>query len=138
MKFILLIFFFALTFNVKSGDWLELKTEDEGYQVFIDRDSTVADKPVAEFWLKFEYKNLQKIPESNMKFNKVLFHFLINCENSTEALDQEKYLREGVLVKSIRIQSEELEWKPVVPDTNNSLIMEKLCANYTNQDQEQE
>ena len=138
MKLLLLIFFFVLTVKAESADWLELSAEDGEYQVFIDRDTTVADKPIAEFWLKFEYKNLQKISESNLKFEKVLFHFLINCENSTEALDQEKYLREGVLVKSIRIPSEELIWKPVVPDTTNSLIMEKLCTNYKNQDQEQE
>jgi len=138
MRFALLLFFFILNTDAYSADWLELKLDEEEYQVFIDRDTTVLDEPIIEYWLKLEHKDLQKIPGSNMKFDKVLLHILIRCNEKTEALDQEKYFREGVLVKSIRKEKDELTWKPLETDSTNEFLMNKFCVAEENQEQTQE
>ena len=138
MRFILFIYLLLLTINVNSAEWVEIPPDEDEYQVFIDTETTVENKPFVEYWLKLEHKKLQKIPDSNMKFNKVLLHFLISCEDKAETLDQEKYFREGVLVKSIRIEPEELTWKPVEPDTTNDILMNKFCTDKTKTQEKQQ
>lgn len=138
MRFLLIISLFLITSNAYSADWVEIPLDEEEYTVFIDENTIVANKPFVEYWLKLEHKSLKKIPDSNMKFNKVLLHFLISCEDKAEALDQEKYFREGVLVKSIRIEPEELTWKPVEPETTNYLLMNKYCTEETKTEEKEQ
>ena len=138
MRFVPIILFFIFTLSAKSADWVEIPLDEDSYVLYIDTETTVANEPFVEFWLKLEHNNLQKIPDSNMKFDKVLFHFLISCEDKAQALDQEKYFREGVLVKSIRVVPEELTWKPVEPETTNELLMKKYCANNTGTEEKKE
>ena len=138
MRFAILFFFFILISNSYSADWLELQLDEEEYQVFIDRDTAVTYKPIVEYWLKLEHQSLQKIPDTNMKFDKVLLHILIRCDEKTESLDQEKYFREGVLVKSIRKETDELTWKPLETDSTNEILMNKFCVVEEDQEQEQE
>ena len=97
------------------------------YKIFIDRDTTVANKPVVEYWLKIEYESLQKIPESPMKFDKVLSHYLIICDHNVETVNKEKFFREGVMVKSRNHPEDELSWKPVEVDSTNALLKSRLC-----------
>ena len=110
-----------------AADWLEIPLEESDYKIYIDRDTTVANKPVVEYWLKLEYGSLQKIPESQMKFDKVLSHYLIICDHNVETVNKEKYFRDGVMVKSRNHPEAELSWKPVEVDSTNSLLKNRLC-----------
>lgn len=138
MRFLFITCFLLLTINANSAEWVEIPLDEDEYKVYIDTRTAVVDKPFIEFWLKIEQKELKKIPGSDMKFSKILLHFLISCEDRAEALDQEKYFREGVLVKSIRIEPEELTWKPVEPDTTNDLLMNKYCTDKTKPEEKQQ
>ena len=110
------------------SSWTQISTSSTGAKIYIDNDSRVMKNGLARAWFSFDYSHDKTIKDREVK--KLVW---FNCSERTNGTASIlAYDARGIVTYTENTPFDQIEFRPIVPDTVGENMLDAACATLPN------